>query len=281
MSKWLGFFVGLAIAVTVVMTVVRPAPEAPTATRETDAADGSSREAREVAAALAELVARTERSAGEGAARRAPAPPPDNPPSGSAAPTVTGAVADPVPPPAAADAAPAPDAAPASPPAVEAPAVEAPAAARHADPIPEFRWRDAPAPPGTQVTPLPPERIHLSAAVPASAVRPAPAAPAPPAAAPLSAPPVGAAPPATEVVTPPPVPASRQWYAFWRPFTSELSAKGFSDRLERVTGLDYRVVKVESGAYHVAFGYDDEQSRLANLSTIEAATGLRLAGGRL
>src|SRR6056297_799755 len=34
--------------------------------------------------------------------------------------------------------------------------------------------------------------------------------------------------------------AERQWYAFWQPFRSEISAKGFRRRLEGVTGLDYR-----------------------------------------
>ena len=70
-----------------------------------------------------------------------------------------------------------------------------------------------------------------------------------------------------------------QWYAFWSPFRSEVAANGFVDQLQRVTGLDYRVVKVESGVFEVAFAYQDDQEITANLSQISAATGLRLPEG--
>ncbi len=68
----------------------------------------------------------------------------------------------------------------------------------------------------------------------------------------------------------------RQWYAFWQPFRSEISAEGFRRRLEGVTGLDYRVVSPQPGEYQVAFAYRDEAERLAHLAAIEAATGLVL-----
>ena len=67
-----------------------------------------------------------------------------------------------------------------------------------------------------------------------------------------------------------------QWYSFWNPFRSELAASGFVSRLEKVTGLDYRVVKVKSGVYEVAFAYGDDVERHAKLSQISAATGLDL-----
>jgi hypothetical protein len=70
--------------------------------------------------------------------------------------------------------------------------------------------------------------------------------------------------------------AGRQWYAFWQPFRSEISAEGFRRRLEGVTGLDYRVVSPQPGEYQVAFAYRDEAERLAHLAAIEAATGLVL-----
>jgi len=70
-----------------------------------------------------------------------------------------------------------------------------------------------------------------------------------------------------------------QWYAFWSPFRSEVAANGFVDQLQRVTGLDYRVVKVKSGVYEVAFAYQDDQEITANLSQISAATGLQLPEG--
>ncbi len=73
----------------------------------------------------------------------------------------------------------------------------------------------------------------------------------------------------------PPV-APLQWYAFWSPFRSEVAANGFVDQLQRVTGLDYRVVKVKPGVYEVAFAYEDDGDITANLSQIAAATGLEL-----
>lgn len=70
-----------------------------------------------------------------------------------------------------------------------------------------------------------------------------------------------------------------QWYAFWSPFRSEIAANGFVDQLQRVTGLDYRVIKVKPGVYEVAFAYEDDQEITANLSQISAATGLQLPEG--
>jgi len=69
---------------------------------------------------------------------------------------------------------------------------------------------------------------------------------------------------------------SLHWYAFWSPFRSEVAANGFVDQLQRVTGLDYRVVKVKPGVYEVAFAYEDDQQITARLSQISAATGLQL-----
>ena len=67
---------------------------------------------------------------------------------------------------------------------------------------------------------------------------------------------------------------SLQWYAFWSPFRSEIAAKGFITQLQRVTGLDYRVVKVKPGVYEVAFAYADGDELTARLSQISRATGL-------
>ena len=68
------------------------------------------------------------------------------------------------------------------------------------------------------------------------------------------------------------------WYSFWSPFRSEIAAQGFVEQLQSVTGLDYRVVKVRTGIYEVAFAYDDDDEITANLSQISAATGLDLQG---
>ena len=70
--------------------------------------------------------------------------------------------------------------------------------------------------------------------------------------------------------------ADMQWYSFWNPFRSEIAASGFVSRLEKVTGLDYRIVKVKTGVYEVAFAYDNDDERRVKLSQISAATGLDL-----
>ena len=66
------------------------------------------------------------------------------------------------------------------------------------------------------------------------------------------------------------------WHSFWSPFRSQIAANGFVSRLESMTGFDYRVVKVDTGAYEVAFAYGDENERDRILATIAAATGLDL-----
>jgi hypothetical protein len=81
-------------------------------------------------------------------------------------------------------------------------------------------------------------------------------------------------PPAVE--EPEPLETMQQWYAFWSPFRSEIAATGFVDQLQRVTGLDYRVVKVKPGVFEVAFAYQSDDEITANLSQISAATGLNL-----
>lgn len=66
------------------------------------------------------------------------------------------------------------------------------------------------------------------------------------------------------------------WYSFWNPFRSEIAANGFVSQLEKVTGIDYRVVKIETGVYEVAFAYRDDAERRAKLEQISLATGLEL-----
>ena len=80
----------------------------------------------------------------------------------------------------------------------------------------------------------------------------------------------------TEVMTVPVPDDELSWYSFWNPFRSELAANGFVSQLEKVTGLDYRVVKVKSGVYEVAFAYHDDEERKTKLSQISLATGLEL-----
>jgi len=69
-----------------------------------------------------------------------------------------------------------------------------------------------------------------------------------------------------------------QWNSFWNPFRSEIAAQGFVSRLEKVTGLDFRIVKVKIGVYEVAFAYDNDIERRTKLLQISSATGLDLPG---
>jgi hypothetical protein len=68
----------------------------------------------------------------------------------------------------------------------------------------------------------------------------------------------------------------QRWHEFWNPFRSEIAARGFVSQLEKVTGLDYRVMKVKAGVYQVGFSYSDDDERRIKLSQISAATGLDL-----
>ena len=66
------------------------------------------------------------------------------------------------------------------------------------------------------------------------------------------------------------------WHEFWNPFRSEIAAQGFVSQLEKVTGLDYRVMKVKTGVYQVGFAYSDDDERRIKIAQISAATGLDL-----
>lgn len=121
-----------------------------------------------------------------------------------------------------------------------------------------------------------PEPEAAQQAAPVAAPTSAPAEPPVPPETVAAAP--GAAPDAAEILPDEPAPELR-WYAFWSPFRSEIAANGFVDQLQRVTGLDYRVVKVKPGVYEVAFAYEDDQDVTASLSQISAATGLQLPEG--
>lgn len=69
------------------------------------------------------------------------------------------------------------------------------------------------------------------------------------------------------------------WYAFWSPFRSEIAANGFIARLQETTGIDYRVVKVKTGVYEVAFAFVDDADIQDKLARISDATGLDMTGG--
>ena len=67
-----------------------------------------------------------------------------------------------------------------------------------------------------------------------------------------------------------------RWHSFWNPFRSEIAANGFVTQLEKVTGLDYRVVKIKAGVYEVTFAYQNDSERRTKRSHISSATGLDL-----
>ena len=67
-----------------------------------------------------------------------------------------------------------------------------------------------------------------------------------------------------------------KWHAFWNPFRSRIAAEGFVGQLEKVTGIDYRVIKIDIGVYEVAFAYEDDVERRDKMSLIASATGLDL-----
>lgn len=108
-----------------------------------------------------------------------------------------------------------------------------------------------------------------------------PAAPAPQAPAPVAEelqPAAESVPAPAPIAEPASIPASAadelHWYAFWSPFRSQIAANGFIAQLQRVTGLDYRVVSVKPGVYEVAFAYSDDAEIETNLAQISTATGL-------
>jgi len=67
-----------------------------------------------------------------------------------------------------------------------------------------------------------------------------------------------------------------RWHSFWNPFRSAIAANGFVSHLEKVTGLDYRVVKIKTGVYEVTFAYENDTERRTKLTQIASATGLDL-----
>ena len=76
----------------------------------------------------------------------------------------------------------------------------------------------------------------------------------------------------------PAIVVEENWYAFWSPFRSELAANGFVTKLQETTGIDYRVVKVKTGVYEVAFAYVDDTDIQDKLARISSATGLDVSG---
>ena len=135
-----------------------------------------------------------------------------------------------------------------------------------------------------QQVPLPVEDANVSTGVPgaASAADIEPAAN-PPGGASAAAVPAGASGPAPTSLAAADEAEQHlepDWHAIWSPFRTEIAARGFVNRLESVTGLDFRVAKLRSGAYQVAFAYRDPAEVDVRLAEIAAATGLDLSANQ-
>ena len=82
--------------------------------------------------------------------------------------------------------------------------------------------------------------------------------------------------PGTETAIDDPPGNDQRWHSFWNPFRSAIAANGFVSQLEKVTGLDYRIVKIKTGVYEVTFAYENDTERRTKLTQIASATGLDL-----
>lgn len=63
---------------------------------------------------------------------------------------------------------------------------------------------------------------------------------------------------------------------FWKPFQSQVSAKGFAEHVRRETGIDTVMIPEETGKFTVGFVYVDEEERIFNLTIIEKKIGVSL-----
>lgn len=70
-----------------------------------------------------------------------------------------------------------------------------------------------------------------------------------------------------------------RWEAFFAPFRSEASARGFAGFLQRTTGREFVVRQTGPGDYRVWFRLAAGESRPERLAEIEKVTGMALAGG--
>lgn len=62
-------------------------------------------------------------------------------------------------------------------------------------------------------------------------------------------------------------------HAVWRPFHSQLSAKGFARRLSLQLGYPFEVIKADAAEYLVVFAYEDEAQRDLLSAQVTELTG--------
>lgn len=66
------------------------------------------------------------------------------------------------------------------------------------------------------------------------------------------------------------------WQPLWRPFRSEVSARGFAGQIEAITGRETRVRRLGPRSHQVDVAFDDETERLDTLQRLELLTGIEL-----
>ncbi|MBW1787083.1 MAG: hypothetical protein JRK53_10785 [Deltaproteobacteria bacterium] len=71
----------------------------------------------------------------------------------------------------------------------------------------------------------------------------------------------------------------RYWQAFWKPFRTELSARGFALNIGKATGLEIEVVEGAPGRFQAAFSYGDEAERRANMALIRERSPVDIRWG--
>ena len=72
-----------------------------------------------------------------------------------------------------------------------------------------------------------------------------------------------------------------RWLAFFTPFRSEASARGFAQHLESATGRRFHVMRAGPGDYRVEFRMVADEDEGQRIEEIEDASGLALRAGRL
>lgn len=66
------------------------------------------------------------------------------------------------------------------------------------------------------------------------------------------------------------------WQPLWRPFRSELSARGFADQIAEITGRETRVRRLGPRSHQVDVAFADETQRRNTLQRLELLTGIEL-----
>jgi hypothetical protein len=66
------------------------------------------------------------------------------------------------------------------------------------------------------------------------------------------------------------------WQPLWRPFNSEVSARGFAGQISDITGRETRVRRLGPRSHQVDVAYATEAERLDTLQRLELLTGIRL-----